>query len=757
VRRVSFVRPITVGRAPSALAGKERPMSTAASARPPANLVQSRAGAPAGGGVAIDPIRLLKKYYPLLIGAAFAGAIIGAAGHLILARVWPQYTSAATFACYPPSTDTTKINQYDMNQDSLNRFMGTQMVTMTSQPLLMKVLDESDVQNTRWARQYNYKGMLQKQYAEPELEKVISARAVPQTTLVRLSMTWRDPDDVRVIVEAATRVYLANLRSVASQESVGRRDVLGQQIIALDGQIKDLNARRDTLLTDGKVADIDAGLSELDIKTREFSERYVQTTSAYTNITSQWERYKKMQDENAVIKYPDNIYESANHDPNIQDLDRQISNYRTDYGALKRQGFGEEHPTVIAVKQRIDAANQERQEKYETTVKKLFDGEVDQLLSQSLSLKATQEQVATDLEEITKKKQDLTRIRIKLKDIDAEIKSKTEDRAAQDQARKQLEVLLTNPVFDRIQLVIPAQRPDTMTFPQWKIMIPLGVVLITGLTAGLVVLRELLDQRVRGPADLSTMARIRVLGIVSDAQEDPARPSNLPTAFRDAPTGVTAESFRLLRAPVIKAMDQAGHKTLLILAGMPGSGATTVATNLGLACAGADERVLIIDANLRRPGVQKAFGLADGPGLGDVLSGASTLDNAVRPTSAENLFVLTVGSSANRPMPERLASESMSRVLNEAKGKFDRIILDSAPAIVSGDGLTLANRVDAVALVVRAMGEKRGLVARLRNQLGECRGEFLGVVINAVRASAGGYLRGNIKATHEYQHGSQAA
>jgi succinoglycan biosynthesis transport protein ExoP len=733
-------------------------MSTAASIRPSATMIQPRAGAPAaGGGVALDPVRLLKKYYMLLIGAAFAGAIIGAAGHLILAKVYPQYTSASTFACYPQTVDTNKITGNEMSQDALNRFMGTEMVTMISQPLLNKVLEENDVKNTRWASQYVYKGTLQKQNAEPELEKVISARAVPQTNLLRLSMTWRDPDDVRTIVEAATRIYLANLRSNSSQQSVGRRDVLGQQIIALDSQIKDLNAQRDRYLTDNHVTDISAGIAEEDIKTKELSERYVQTISAKASVESQYGRYKKMQEENNIVQFPDMVRENAGKDPVVVDLDRQISGYRTDYGALKRQGYGEEHPTVVAVKQRIDAANQERQEKFDSTLRKLFDAEVDQLLSNSLSLAATQDQVKAELEKVSLRKQDLTRLRIKLKDIDDEVKVKTEDRATQDQSRKQLEVLLNNPVFDRVALVIPAQRPDTMSFPQWKIMIPLGVVLITGLTAGLVVLREVLDQRVRGPADLATMSRIRVLGLVSDAQEDPARPSNLFTAFRDAPTGVTAESFRLLRAPLVKAMDQSGHKTLLVLAGMPGSGATTVATNLGLACAGADERVLIIDANLRRPGVQKAFGLPDGPGLGDVLSGASTLDNAVRPTSAENLYVLTVGSSANRPLPERLASESIAKLLQEAKGKFDRIILDSAPAIVSGDGLSLANRVDAVALVVRAMNEKRGLVARLRAQLGESRGEFLGVIVNAVRASAGGYLRGNIKATHEYQHGSQAA
>ena len=71
--------------------------------------------------------------------------------------------------------------------------------------------------------------------------------------------------------------------------------------------------------------------------------------------------------------------------------------------------------------------------------------------------------------------------------------------------------------------------------------------------------------------------------------------------------------------------------------------------------------------------------------------------------------------------------------------------------MVAGDGLALANKVDATIMVLRAMSEKRGLVARIRDQLTDSRSEFLGVVVNAVRASAGGYMRQNIKAAYEYQ------
>jgi Mrp family chromosome partitioning ATPase len=93
----------------------------------------------------------------------------------------------------------------------------------------------------------------------------------------------------------------------------------------------------------------------------------------------------------------------------------------------------------------------------------------------------------------------------------------------------------------------------------------------------------------------------------------------------------------------------------------------------------------------------------------------------------------------------------MTALLAEAKSRYDLVLIDTAPAIVAGDGLALAQRCDASLLVVRAMGEKRGLVARVRNELSETRGEFLGVLVNAVRASPGGYLKGNLRAAQEYQ------
>jgi capsular exopolysaccharide synthesis family protein len=182
---------------------------------------------------------------------------------------------------------------------------------------------------------------------------------------------------------------------------------------------------------------------------------------------------------------------------------------------------------------------------------------------------------------------------------------------------------------------------------------------------------------------------------------------------------------------------------------MPGSGATSVVSNLALALAAADKRVLIIDANFRRPALHRVFGVQEAPGVADVLCAGKSLESAVQKTSTANVDVLSVGSKELRVV-ERLAASANGDLLARAKAEYDVILIDVAPAVVAGDGLALAQRVDASVLVVRAMADKRGMVSRIRNELGDARAEFMGVIVNGVRSSAGGYMKGNIRAAAEY-------
>jgi capsular exopolysaccharide synthesis family protein len=345
---------------------------------------------------------------------------------------------------------------------------------------------------------------------------------------------------------------------------------------------------------------------------------------------------------------------------------------------------------------------------------------------------------------------DLTRISGQLQDIERQIEGLQTNRASLSKDLSDIQGLSTLSAANRVILMQTERVPPEMAFPQWRLLIPAGVVSVLGLVTGIVFLRELVDQRVKGPADIAILPRTRLLGWIPDSAEDPAGAGAAETAFRDRSKGVVAESFRQVRGTLLKRITVADQRTVLVMGGLPGSGATTIVANLALSLATAERRVLVIDANFRRPAMHRVFGLQESPGLADVLGASRTLAEVVQATSTANLDVLTAGSKEHR-IYERLSTLSMGELLAQVRTKYDVIFIDVAPAIVAGDGQALAQKCDASILVVRAMSEKRGMVNRIKNELTDARGEFLGVIVNAVRASAGGYMKGNMKVSHEYQ------
>jgi len=301
----------------------------------------------------------------------------------------------------------------------------------------------------------------------------------------------------------------------------------------------------------------------------------------------------------------------------------------------------------------------------------------------------------------------------------------------------------------RVEVKVAATVPDLPTFPVLFVIVPAGMLIVVGLTVGVIVLFEMLDQRIQSASDIRMIPRTRSLGMLLDACEDPSAPKTISTAFADAPDSVFAEHIRQLRTNVSASIHRAGHHSLVVVGAMPQSGATSVITNLAQSLVANGTKTLIIDANIRRPGIHTALGLKAGPGLSDVLAGESSLESCVIKVN-DGLSVLQVGSSKNR-MAEQLSSQKMKQLLQQTKENYDLVLIDVAPAIVAGDAVILSNMADASMLVVRAMSEKRGQVARMSREFNESSAEFLGVLVNAVRSAAGGYMRKNIRTSFNYR------
>ncbi len=712
-----------------------------------------QSGGPVSGAPAIDPIKLLKKHKWTLLIAATVGAVLGTLAHFVLMAVYPIYSPYMVYQCLPVQSELRNVGPALGFKEELDKFMATQVIAVTSDKVIEKTLNDPNFvkEAQKWSRPFLRGGTLDVDEASRYLKRNLSAGVLGDSSLIRVSFWWTDRDDATAIIRLLGRAYERDRRQIANADNSERLDLLTRSIADITDNINKAQANRARLLQDQNVDAMEQQNSSTLANIRSIQEKMIENRADLEALTSRRNQMEEELRSNVGITYPDDIRQKAEEDPTLMKIKDEVNQLESELTAAK-QRMGPDHPSMRRLQTLLDGRKQNLESERQRLLRQHWDAQLASVRSSIASLTATDDDLQKKLELARTRAAELTQVLAKVNDIDTEIGRLTDSRNKLSDDLKNYSILNSN--ASRIVLVQDAQAPKAVSFPKIFIMIPLGIFLALGLVFGVVVFLEVIDQRVKGAADIAMIPRTRLLGLIPHASEDPAAPQKVETVFRDQPSGILSESYRHLRGLVVKRMHEGNLKSLLVLSGMPGSGATTVVCNLAHAIAGTDAKVLIIDANFRRPSVHRVLGLPEQPGLAEVLAGSATVANTAHKTENPRVHVLSAGAASNR-LVERLGTEPMSECLRQAAALFDFVLVDVAPAQIAGDAISLANRCDASLLVVRAFGEKRGMVARLRNELSEARGEFLGVVVNAVRSLAGGYLKGNILAAHQYQNGKE--
>lgn len=736
-------------------------MTTATSTSPTAGMPVRPAPAASAGGhgapvpvATIDPIKLALKYQWWLMGALFGGLMMGAVLHFAIGAVYPFWQAKVTYQCYIAESDISKLSgSQTIDEATLDRFMQTQAKLITSDVVLRRVAEDPRLvtEAPRWSKYYMERdGSFNTSEALLDLQDEVSARALANTQLIEVSMVYRDKRDVTAIIRLVREAFSVVVRDRTDSTAREQRDAIIKSIADYTDKIRELQTRRERIIQENKVDIVQKQqMPEVAEKLRQINQELVRLRLDLEAYTLRLKVLESEQQKPGGIEYAAQLRDEVEAEPLVLNLKQLINQLESDLKALRIR-FTDEHRAVKEVERQLEGYKQRIQAERETLLRQRFDAQVDSVRKFVDQLRAQELDLTTRYEDGKQQMTQLNRIQAQLDDIEEQVRQLITSRSEMEKSLAQIIAVTGLEQNKRVVVAIPEREPTEPLFPKIKVMVPAGGIIAFGLMLGILVLRELVDQRVKGPSDVAIIPKARVLGMVPDAAEDPAGAGTVESAFRDRERGVMAESFRQIRAAMLKRVQQAGHRTILVCAGMPGSGATSVVSNLAYAFSASDRRVLVIDANLRRPAQHRIFGLPDHPGLADVLSGAQTLESAVQRSADRRVDVLTAGTREVRVF-ERLSTEGMGAILREAREKYDLVLIDCAPLVVSGDGLGLATRCDASILVVRAMAEKRGMVARLRNELAEARAELLGVLVNGVKSSAGGYFKRNIKATHEYQ------
>ncbi|HUK33454.1 MAG TPA: polysaccharide biosynthesis tyrosine autokinase, partial [Vicinamibacterales bacterium] len=341
--------------------------------------------------------------------------------------------------------------------------------------------------------------------------------------------------------------------------------------------------------------------------------------------------------------------------------------------------------------------------------------------------------------------QDLSRKSVGYNVMEREAKSNRTIYESLLQREKELRVS-SNSRSNNVRIVDRAEVPKMPLAPTgrrtWLTSMAIGLILAVAVAFGL----DYMNDTIKTPEDVARRLKLPFLGLVPSVREDKhpvLASSHVPHDF--------GEAFRSLRTSLMSRFPAEGTKILLVTSAQPLEGKTTTACNIAMALAYGGARVLLVDADMRRPGLHRPLRLTNERGLSQVLIGQARVRDVIQRTVDPNLLAITAGRTPPNPS-ELLASERMRTLLNNlSHGPFDWIVLDTPPVLAVTDAVILAPLVNGVTFVVGAEMTRRRLAERALETIMSAPPRFAAVVLNKVDFGRNKYYYSRYYG-HEYKN-----
>jgi capsular exopolysaccharide synthesis family protein len=287
-----------------------------------------------------------------------------------------------------------------------------------------------------------------------------------------------------------------------------------------------------------------------------------------------------------------------------------------------------------------------------------------------------------------------------------------------------------------IRVVDRAERPGSPVSPRKQLNLLLALFGGGGVAFALAFFVEYADSRLKSPEEIKTHLRVPFLGLIP-ALNYKSADGVYPLVSNGVPQNFS-EAFRAVRTNVLFSSAQEGSRSVGITSTGPGEGKSMIAGNLAIAIAQAGQRVLLMDADMRKPKVHEIFHQKQEPGLSNVLVGNAKASESVRQSPVPGLWLLTAGRIPPNPA-ELLGSQRFRDFLNSLKEHFDWVIIDSPPVMAVTDAALVANAASGVLFVVGSEMTSRQAATRALDQLEQVRAKFVGAVLNRVDLDKNAY------------------
>lgn len=656
-------------------------------------------------------------------------AIGGGIGWFLLHRVTPLFTSMSR-VYVERRLPQILSQQLDVGQSAT--YLYTQAELIRSSSVLaeaVKILQPANIESFRGAD--NPVALLQKE---------IKVRVGNQDDIINVSAELANAEDARQIVNAVVDAYVTRYGEKRTSDTVEILKILRGEKERRDAELEERRRALDDFRK--KNTALAVQVNNESVITHRFatlSEELDKTEIQLLESKARFERIKAIYDKPEQRIF---LLEAAAEDQKTMrdmDLASQLQVLERSL-TTERAQWGEGHPRVKL----LNASYIELKERVQK--------------QQLATIEAYVDRARRDYEVLARKRQELkTNYDAQFK-LASQVSTQSLELASLQDALQRTEKLC-DILNDRIKEVELTENVGAMnvsimevaatglkTYPTPSRFLMSGLFLGGLVGFGLAWLRDLLDHRLKSVDEIASVLQLPILGALPyfDSSGDRRNAGRLVTL---TPRSTAAESVRTLRTALHFGLAGNDAKIIVVTSPSPGDGKSTVASNLAIATAQADQRVLLIDADLRKPTQHKIFALESDLGLASVLAEHRPFEEAIIVGVEGSLDLLPCGKMPSNPV-ELLNNGFFAEMLQKLGQRYDRIIIDSPPVMPVADARVIAAHGDATVLVLRAERSTRRLSLAARNELWRVRATRIGVVVNGVPTRKSGYGYG-----YEYGYG----
>ncbi len=534
--------------------------------------------------------------------------------------------------------------------------------------------------------------------------------------IIELSFTSPDRYLSRDVVQAYSREFVAWQMDKKLEASRIAREFLTKQIDRAQIELERSEDELNRFAKQSGIVSLEGNLNSVYVQLEEINRSLAEAEAEFIKLESEYKQ--------AVVEGPESLPQVMNSSI-IGSLKQQYAAEESEY-RRKSAIFYDAYPEVKALKMRMQSIASQIQKEQQKIFKSI-----------KTQYESAKRRLATLKERAQEKKQaamELNERATQYKIVQREVDTNNAIYQSLLERAKEIESMV-GVSSSNIHIVDPGALP---LFPfKPKVMLNLMLAIVVGLVGGvgLAFFMEYFADSITKPEEITSRFHIPILGVAPQVKIDPDDPP-VEKAFLGDPRSALCEAIRTTKVSIQLARGDAHSRSFLFTSTTQGEGKSTMATNMATAFAQGGERVVIVDADLRRPRIHRIFseavasGNGKGQGLSSFLAGIVDEEPLI-PTEIDNLFIIPAGPIPPNPV-ELLASNRFGKLMASLGERYDRIIVDAPPNQGFADVLVLSRRVGGVVMVITLGETTRDAVRHFKRSILNVDGNILGCVINRV-------------------------